>query len=876
MPSQTGSIDLTAQVSANNNAKDYSDTVVDNLEIGGRNLIGRFNWSATTQAQGADYYTCSGNGTISSNNKDSTAWSLANCQWQLTLAAGTYQFTTEVLTPCETWGSANLKIVNSSGTELLATGSTVFNNGGILVKTLTLSAETTIGIKIKPGKNAICRFKLEKGTKATDWTPAPEDQESLVTSTRTWYATCDTAEATVAKAATTTDDGFELHEGVSVDVKFTKTNTGAVASLTLNVNNTGAKSIKTMYNNSLANLTHAGQLYAGLVVRFVYSGTYWIAATNYNSNDYDRKRINNAVRAAENITAYAICGRSGTGHKKLVSGLAIDLSYPIAYLGSANLSGQSYAVASGGTSTVFYTSIPTVNLQYTKASWTGTQYAMCYVKGTLSGTTFTVHSDVFTTTVPTSDDGFAYIPIGMMVSTYQVNFDCDNTVYAYRNGKFQKFDTVANYITADNSGIKIHMAGNPTTYQRQTSNSTTFYVGGKKRSQVGADGLHVYVDTTETEVAKFTASGAQVGSDSNFHVNINNDGFALTAGNIPYLLVEPTEIYSAASGYSYYGGTQLTYYFEGNSRTILSQLEDWLFSVDSESSIEMTTRDIDRESASIGDQVGFVATLSPDSGLSIDRVVKTDANAYETTSALRLNETLDFISEPIREEFIANLSASKITSGLFNDARIPSLNPSKINGTAVTFTAMAGIIQMFAGATPPTGWLVCDGSAISRTTYATLFAAIGTTWGSGDGSTTFNVPDLRGRMPMGAGTGSGLTARTLGNTLGTETHNHGGNSGEVTLSAAQSGLPAHTHAFTQPTVKVKYSKAVASGSATNHIDGSSSSSTAAPMEVSGGAVGAVTGGAKAASSAHKHTISSNANIPPAAVINFIICTGKTS
>ena len=72
--------------------------------------------------------------------------------------------------------------------------------------------------------------------------------------------------------------------------------------------------------------------------------------------------------------------------------------------------------------------------------------------------------------------------------------------------------------------------------------------------------------------------------------------------------------------------------------------------------------------------------------------------------------------------------------------------------------AMAGIIQMFAGATPPSGWLICDGSAVSRTTYATLFAAIGTTWGTGDGSTTFNLPDLRGRAPIGAGTGSGLTS----------------------------------------------------------------------------------------------------------------------
>lgn len=99
-------------------------------------------------------------------------------------------------------------------------------------------------------------------------------------------------------------------------------------------------------------------------------------------------------------------------------------------------------------------------------------------------------------------------------------------------------------------------------------------------------------------------------------------------------------------------------------------------------------------------------------------------------------------------------------------SRAPGSNPSAESGSA---DMPPGTVTMFAGSSTPTGWMVCDGSAVSRTTYAGLFAAIGTTWGVGDGSTTFNVPDLRGRTPIGAGTGSGLTARTLGQTLGSET-----------------------------------------------------------------------------------------------------------
>jgi microcystin-dependent protein len=72
-----------------------------------------------------------------------------------------------------------------------------------------------------------------------------------------------------------------------------------------------------------------------------------------------------------------------------------------------------------------------------------------------------------------------------------------------------------------------------------------------------------------------------------------------------------------------------------------------------------------------------------------------------------------------------------------------------------------GAILAWPGATAPTGWVLCDGSAISRTTYATLFAAISTSFGSGDGSTTFNVPDLRGRVMVGKDDMGGVAAQRV-------------------------------------------------------------------------------------------------------------------
>lgn len=98
-----------------------------------------------------------------------------------------------------------------------------------------------------------------------------------------------------------------------------------------------------------------------------------------------------------------------------------------------------------------------------------------------------------------------------------------------------------------------------------------------------------------------------------------------------------------------------------------------------------------------------------------------------------------------------------------------------------------GIISLFAGSTAPSGYLACDGSAVSRDTYSALFAVIGTTYGAGDGSTTFNLPDLSGRVAIGAS-----TSHAMGTTGGEESHVL--TSGE--LAAHSHEVPQHGHADT--------------------------------------------------------------------------------
>jgi len=105
----------------------------------------------------------------------------------------------------------------------------------------------------------------------------------------------------------------------------------------------------------------------------------------------------------------------------------------------------------------------------------------------------------------------------------------------------------------------------------------------------------------------------------------------------------------------------------------------------------------------------------------------------------------------------------------------------------------SGMISPFAGSAAPSGWFLCYGQAISRSTYATLFSAISTTYGAGDGSTTFNIPDLRGRSAIGLDNMGGSSASritTIASSLGA-------NGGSEFLQSHTHGItdPGHTHTY---------------------------------------------------------------------------------
>lgn len=140
-----------------------------------------------------------------------------------------------------------------------------------------------------------------------------------------------------------------------------------------------------------------------------------------------------------------------------------------------------------------------------------------------------------------------------------------------------------------------------------------------------------------------------------------------------------------------------------------------------------------------------------------------------------------------------------------------------INGTVGVHQAGAllvppGVISMYGGAAAPAGYLLCNGAAVSRATYAALFAVVSTTFGVGDGTTTFNTPNMTDRYPVGVGTvARGATAGSLtpavvvasggshwhgGVTSDSGAHTHGGVVGSTALTEAQ--MPSHIHHVNDP------------------------------------------------------------------------------
>lgn len=328
----------------------------------------------------------------------------------------------------------------------------------------------------------ISNLKLEFGTKATDWTPAPEDVDGAIdivqsnlNSTRSWYAECLTEANIAAKEATitpaTTD--FALATGTTVAVKFAKTNT--VASPTLNVNGTGAIAIM-RYGTTAPSTSAKTSWQANSINTLTYDGTYW-RLNNWLNDDttynLGRNLHATAIKVLEAVPSGYLMAGTAIGYNKIVAGLQFSLSYPLLYASAAYTANTTYTNTYETWNSVTYTTTATV--QSAEVNKT------IYLKGTVSANTFTIDStNVFTTVEPTSADGCFYIPLGVMsnATTGVGNFSPSNSLYAFIDGRFRQVtptEIVASHRVYYRTASSSKPAAPTSTWVAEATNDTNTY-----------------------------------------------------------------------------------------------------------------------------------------------------------------------------------------------------------------------------------------------------------------------------------------------------------------------------------------------------------------------------------------------------------------
>jgi len=196
-----------------------------------------------------------------------------------------------------------------------------------------------------------------------------------------------------------------------------------------------------------------------------------------------------------------------------------------------------------------------------------------------------------------------------------------------------------------------------------------------------------------------------------------------------------------------------------------------------------------------------------------------------------------------------------------------------------------GSVQSFAGSTAPTGWLLCFGQAVSRTTYADLFTVLSTTYGTGDGSTTFNLPDMRGRVPagkddMGGSAASRLTSGTsgvAGATLGAvggdqrvHQHTHVQNSHNHSQNAHAHGVYDPSHNHQQRSSNMSISNGGNDGLGYNHYGGNYASNLYTNYSGTGiGIYGETAINIAATATNQDFGAGASQNVQPTIVLNYI-------
>ena len=325
-----------------------------------------------------------------------------------------------------------------------------------------------------------------------------------------------------------------LYAGKTIAYKLPFAGSGN-ASLILTLADGSTTAAIPIYLNTTRVTTHFG---ANAVINMTYDGTAWRASSIPNSNNYDRRLHNTAIKAEAAITKAHLIAGTASGYKMFAAGLSFDLAYPILY--------ASAAINESSTAKTTYEAFPDVNFSTTGAIESGAANKILWLKGTVEENHFIIaESNWLTTVVPTEADGMYYIPLGVMSSATVGYFSSSDRLYAFIDSAFQPLDNASRMLAEKAREEVIDAEERVRTYAESVVSQKADEIEISISTVTGT--LTTDIQDTKDSIAetneetstyfRFNATGLNIGKqedgdESPYSINIDNEKMAfLQNGN---------------------------------------------------------------------------------------------------------------------------------------------------------------------------------------------------------------------------------------------------------------------------------------------------------------------------------------------------------
>lgn len=446
------------------------------------------------------------------------------------------------------------------------------------------------------------------------------------------------------------------------------------------------------------------------------------------------------------VTSYS------TGTTKTKNTATFKINAPMYYYTSnAEKASGSYT----GDNSLAY-QIATVDFRYSSnCGTTLTANKPVYLVGIPNGTTYTLADTWWTQTLPSSADGKIYIYLGIAYDTYRIAWQVNHPIYWYKDGAIKL------YIPSAGDLAYINKGSGSSKFLREDGTWQTVSSGGGTITDVKVDNHSV------------VSSGV-----ANLYTTSYNDSSNPLVTQEDINDIDDRKVNKEEGDYNSYF-TKINHNGSSISLAAINNANETQAQIDLQES-------------------GTIETLADDISITSGNDILMqiyDTSTHTTYGSIHMtptSTTITNLSTPTDNKHAANkqyvdTQVATKQNTLVSGTNIKTINNQSLLGSGDLDiisggdTLPVGAIIPYSGSTIPTNFLLADGSAVSRTTYSELFEAIGTTYGAGNGSTTFNLPNLKGKVPVGRDS-SDTSFDVLGETGGEKTH-------QLTVNE----MPSHAH-----------------------------------------------------------------------------------